>query len=223
MKLISTLLLASALALAGQAQAELVAKDWATSGDALLTYDVVNQTNWVDLTVTMGHSYNEVESLLQTEYLGWRLPSEAEVFSLFNAAFESSINSMWQVDGSVWVDKTSGNADEVIAYNNATVFTDLFGTGTAEYAYGLYKAADGTLRMMGVYDDGGTRARIFGMDYTKDYNYTVNVAHPQFATMLVANNVELPEAPVEFQSVPVPASLGLLTIAMAGMRLRRKK
>jgi len=143
---------------------------------------------------------------------------------LFYSAFDSSIDTMWQVDGSVWVNESSANADEELLYSNASVFAELFGTGSDQYAYGLYKGDNGTLGMMGVFDgenNGDTAARIYGMSYIKNYDYTVDVAHPQFATLLVANDIELPDAPTEYQSVPVTASFSLMLFGLAGMRKRK--
>lgn len=219
----SLTLIASLLALSSMtANAELIAKDWASNGDDLLSYDTASGLNWLDLSLTIDSSFTEIETRLDTDLIGWRLPSKVEVASLFTSAFSENI--AFNADGSKWVYST-GNASNVNSYNDAENFASLFGNyglnGT-KYAYGLYKDDTDTIRMTGAYLDSTDGARIYGMDYTNTYEHLENAGHLQFGVLLVANNMNLPEAPTELTQVPVPASAGLLALAMFGFSARRK-
>ena len=198
------------------ASAELVPKDWATTGDQLISYDTKTNLNWLDLSFTLYTSYNEVLALLDTDLSGWRLASETEVATLFNSSFTTPLS--FYADGSTQVLAGTDSFDESV---NFTSFFGSYQLNNNGYAYGLYKDDADVLRMTGVYAT-ESKNSIFGMDYTKDYEYAIDVKHEHFATYLVSNDMTLPDAPVEL-TVPLPASVGLLGLALAGFGLRKRK
>ena len=219
----SILAIASLLALSSMtANAELIAKDWASNGDELLSYDTVSGLNWLDLSLTINSSYSEIEARLNTDLSGWRLAKTIEVDSLFASAFSEDI--AFNVDGSKWVYST-GDASNVSSYNDAENFASLFGNyglNNTKYAYGLYKDDTNTIRMTGAYLNSTDGARVYGMDYNNTYAHLETAGHLQFGVLLVANDMNLPEAPPELTDVPLPASVALLALAMVGFSARRK-
>ena len=66
------------------ASAGLISTDWKEANDELVTLDEATGIEWLDLTETMGLSINEVSELLDTTYLGWRLPTFDEVLNLYS-------------------------------------------------------------------------------------------------------------------------------------------
>ena len=204
------------------ANAELIAKDWASQGDELLSYDTVSGLNWLDLSMTIDSSYNEISARLNTDLDGWRLPNSIEVASLFASAYSEDIT--FNADGSIWV-YSSGDASNTQSYNDASNFSSLFGNyglNDTTYAYGLYKDDEGILRMTGTYLNSEDGARIYGMDYNNTYAHLENSGHLQFGVLLVANDMNLPDAPPELSNVPLPGSFALLTLAMLGFSTRRQ-
>ena len=75
------------VAIGTSANAELIVRDWQSSGDAALTYDTVTGLEWLDVTVTAAQSWNEVTSLLITggTYDGFSFATEQQVAGLFDA------------------------------------------------------------------------------------------------------------------------------------------
>lgn len=220
--LLALVISASTLASA-TVNAELVAKDWASIGDELLSFDTNSGLNWLDLSMTLGNSYNDVEIRLSSDLAGWRLPNKAEVESLFESAFSGQLS--YNADGSVWVYE-SGDTLSSASYSDGEHFASLFGNyglNNTKYAYGLYKDDIGTIRMMGAYLNADDGARIYSADYNNTYEHLADAGHLQFGTLLVANDMNLPEAPPELVSAPVSASFGLFAIAMAGFGFRRKE
>lgn len=67
--------------------AELLERDWQTSGDGLLTYDTATGLEWLDVTLTVNMSYNDVTAQLGTggTYAGFVHASETQIVGLFDA------------------------------------------------------------------------------------------------------------------------------------------
>jgi len=78
----------TALILSTNVNAALVAADRFVSGDGLITQDTETGLEWLDLTETVGMSYNSVTSELGDGGLfeGWRYATAVETFSLFDSA-----------------------------------------------------------------------------------------------------------------------------------------
>lgn len=105
------------------AGAALVAADWLAAGDGKLTQDTLTGLQWLDLTLSNNHSYNDI----RTNYLGagqqfegFRYATGAEVYGLFvNAGI-----------GATWETPAGGGF-----YTNANAFQELVGI-TADDYYG---------------------------------------------------------------------------------------
>ncbi len=83
---ISAAFLGAALSL--PAQAAVVSADWLAAGDGLLTRDVVNGLEWLDLTQTRGVSFNEAlaDTAVGSRFAGFRIPTLDDLFGLYGEA-----------------------------------------------------------------------------------------------------------------------------------------
>jgi hypothetical protein len=70
------------------AHATLLSTDWKTAGDNFVTVDTNSKLEWLDLTQTSNHSYNDVVANLGTGGLfeGWTLATESDVNTLLTHA-----------------------------------------------------------------------------------------------------------------------------------------
>lgn len=213
-------------AFSGMAQADLVATDWKTSGDALATLHEETGIEWLDLTQTDGMSIQEV--IDQTNqggtFEGWRLPTFDEIDTFVRYAFNGKLpaNST-QTQG--------GNINEPV-YRN---FTDIMGlthtAGDRRHSLGLGADDNGSIYSFGVlgYTSGGTST--FFRSGHSEASYTFDTARPEAGVYLVSDggvtyssindptlNARNPNAPIN----NVPA-MGLAGLAFAGLAFRRKK
>ena len=93
--------------------AAIISVDWKTPGDNLVTRDTDSGLEWLDLTVTVGRSANDIRSqiLAGGEFDGWRFANAFHVEGFFNAF------------GGFSIDPTTG----VSAYNGwSTINNGLF-------------------------------------------------------------------------------------------------
>jgi len=69
------------------ANAELIERDWQSTGDAALTYDTETGLEWLDITLTAAQSWNEVASQLITGgiYDGFSFATEEQTLGIFGA------------------------------------------------------------------------------------------------------------------------------------------
>lgn len=77
------LALAVGVLFSSAAQAELVSTDWLANNDSKATLDTKTGLEWLDLSETRGKSVAQVQALLNTEYSGWKIANEQQVFELF--------------------------------------------------------------------------------------------------------------------------------------------
>lgn len=135
------LLTAALLTLSFASHAELVSTDWKTEGDALATLDTETGIEWMDLSETDGMSINTVLSMTSSggKFEGWRLPTDDEVLTLFDAAFTGTF-------------VTSANTSARKFKEQILAFHELFGytSHNIDRAYGLYEKEDGAVKMIGV-------------------------------------------------------------------------
>lgn len=83
----SIVLGASVLTLSTSVNAAIISADWQSTGDNLITQDTASGLEWLDLTVTVGMSYDAVSAQLGTggAYEGWRYATTSEVIGFFDA------------------------------------------------------------------------------------------------------------------------------------------
>lgn len=117
-----------------QASAAFVTTDWKIVGDKSATLDTDTGLEWLNLSNTVGKSVNEIESMLETDYVGWRLPNRSEVRSLIVRFFD--LEASEEVN-------TGATSRE-----NADRFKSLFGNG--ENAVGLFYGLDGYVSTAGI-------------------------------------------------------------------------
>lgn len=80
-------LAATALVLSTNVNAAIISTDWLTSGDNLITQDTDSGLEWLDLTATLGRSYNDISSKFSTgnEFSGWRYATSNELAGFWDA------------------------------------------------------------------------------------------------------------------------------------------
>jgi hypothetical protein len=212
------------------AQAELVSTDWNNSGDSLATLDTQSGLEWMDFTETKGLSITDVSALLDTTYDGWRIPSFSEISTLFT-----------NINGNITTSEDSGNYyGGLLMTETANLVHNLFGkTGynkgrydEQHFSQALHVSADGESAMLGTFvnftSEGSDNFIYYNhptsnIDY-RDPGYGVFLVSDGGTTLSSINNPDLNanniNAPVN--QVPLPATLGLLGVAMAGLSFRRK-
>ncbi|MEZ6318102.1 MAG: hypothetical protein R3B49_05005 [Phycisphaerales bacterium] len=102
-------------ALAPLASADLTSRDWAASGDGLLTFDADSGLEWLDWEYTNNRSYADVSSQLGAggEFEGFRYATEDEMRGLYEHA------------GAVYIDPVDGGDSGNIPANE--LLADLLG------------------------------------------------------------------------------------------------
>jgi len=217
----------SAIALASlNVSAEIVATDWKVVGDSKSFVHVETGVEWLRLTETKGLSLNQMINLLSSDFNGWRLATRNEVNVL-----------MTEITG---LDMSGEDSHFYGGFNSsthatATVLSDTLGYTTGQYSYGLFQD-DGTVFMSGggIKNSSNTYNEI--QDDMTSVSYTIDFVSPDYGIFIAsdggetltsqndpsinANNVNNIVPPA---SVPLPASLGLLGLALFGMRFRRRE
>jgi len=82
-----TIISACLISFSVNASADIISVDWETPGDGLITRDTNSGLEWLDLTVTVGRSANDIRSqiLAGGEFEGWRFANAFNVETFFNA------------------------------------------------------------------------------------------------------------------------------------------
>ena len=88
--LIKPLAIASLIASSAAQALPIVEADAFTSGDNKAAYDASTGLTWMDFGVTNGKSFNQVVSELNSTYANWRLPTDAEVNTLWSRLFSEN-------------------------------------------------------------------------------------------------------------------------------------
>ncbi len=157
------------LLLSLDANAVLIERDWRTANDSLLTYDPATNLEWLDVTVTAGLSYNQVNDQLGSGglYEGFTFASKQQILSLFSAVDLQEIPNDVSTEGdkiqtllSFWGvtwDLGTGERTEFLTANTT-------GLSPAEHWSGrvfwLDSGFTGVSAEMYVYDDNFTGAGI---------------------------------------------------------------
>ena len=68
------------------ANSAIISVDWKSNGDDLITRDTTNNMEWLDLSLTLNLSWNEVWTELGAggQFEGWRMASKGELTQFFN-------------------------------------------------------------------------------------------------------------------------------------------
>lgn len=179
----------------GAANAELVESDYMTTGDNLAFTDTRTNTTFLDLSVTLGKSIEEVSAQLITggSYDGWYLATPEQIDELF-----FSITGTY-AEGS----KTTLRYTDVNAFRSVSIDTD-----TTTVAYGIYENHNGNVHMMGSTTYRSTSYNNYVRSESLDWS---EITHGVF---LVKSDAQLSDVPVPFMGF---AGLGLLALG-----LRRK-
>ena len=194
MNIFKKVLLVGAIVLASAgANAELVNSDWSTSGDGSSVYDDVSGLTWLDLTVTEGMSYSDAGDVIGVRYATW-----TELDTMVNSYFGHQLNNIG--------DPTEVNISLVANWMN------LFGSTTQDglQSNGYITRDNGTIsdfQILNVTD--------YAHIWQANDDMFVSGTTP-FATYLIV------EPSGSNTNEPLPASLGLLTLAMIGFSARRK-
>jgi hypothetical protein len=234
--------LASILALSSvAANAEFIKGDWKVVGDNLSVVNTETGLEWLSLTQTDGLSISEVSNLLSTTFSGWRLPTKDEV----NAILTSSMGADAVVAGTTTLEITQESLENAITFENAlgtTWLGNTRGSYNTHYSYGHYYddptdlSSDIYFGGVKYYSDGGIKYesdepinvnlaahRVRAEGYTFTHNaYGVYLVSEGGTTLSSINNPEINTVGYGSTSVPLPTTLGLLGLAMAGLSLRRK-
>lgn len=202
------------------ANAAFISTDWKSVGDKSATLDTSTGLEWLDLTHTFGKSYADVASQLSTTYVGWRLPTYAEIVKLTTNIFSPY-----------------GKSPYVANFTSSTAvaqFKAMFGSSNySAYQVGFFKDASGTVRVTGMSD---SLKHMYGLYHP--YSYSVNGVGTGHGVWLVSDggttlsskedptlNINNPNAPVHQQpvaDVPVIAGAGLLGFFIFMFGVRRK-
>jgi hypothetical protein len=215
-------LLTATIALIGMsslANASFVSTDWKVKNDGLATLDTVSGLEWLDLSETQNKNIEFVHARLDTDYIGWRLPTMSEVHSLTVKAFPTIDQSF---DGWVYNIQT-----EVSRYQS---FFGFVNERTFKSTGLRYYRDNGSITGFGVnFDPNSDRAWITpnktghtlspnspasygGVFLVSDGGTTLSsIANPS----LNGNNSSAPSA------VSAPLALGLMSIGMLAFSRRK--
>jgi hypothetical protein len=188
----------------GSAQAELVDRDYLTSGDALLTYDTVNQLEWLELSLTNNMTLAQADAL----YTDFNLPTSVQVDDLFNQVFVGFITTGGGSNYSL-----SSGYEYASRTAEITQWHSLFApSGGYNIAYGYYTDENQVMRLMGARSN-EVSSLIVGPD--NGIVYLTEVTNSYIGTYLVRNA----------SAVPVSAHfLGLLALlGMFGVSVKRRQ
>jgi hypothetical protein len=229
MKLLIKIFVISAIALASMsANAELISTDWKNTGDSLATLDDKTGIEWLDLTQTMNMSIDHVESLLDSTFSGWRIPTRSEVSKMFynyspetssvadNETYEQTSKSSAQLFESLFGGADHGNANK--ASLGMYLNTDKSSLGGYNVIY-----AGVTYGVNNYEENGG---------YIVDSRDLSNVTSTQLSYMGVylvsdggttLSSINDPSINAGSANVPLPATAALLGLGLLGFGARGKK
>jgi hypothetical protein len=227
-KNLNYILIISAIVFASMgANAELIATDWENDGDSLSTLDESTGLEWLDLTQTDNQSYKNVSDQLDTNFNGWRFPTEGEILTLFENIAQEPI-----------IIGANNYRNNTAVYNNAVSTTKLFGRtyedGGNVYLRGAYKADDDSYDWSGItISKNTTYYNLYIYHGQNSYSeYNNNITRGVFlvsdggTTLSSVNNPSLNinnlNAPINQASVPLTATAFLMGLGLTGL-MRRKK
>lgn len=211
--------------LSSQAQASFVHTDWKTEGDSRATLDTSTGIEWLKLNETSAGSsktYLTVLSQLDTTYLGWRFPTEAELGLMFRnllGAPYGFAEDQTLVNQSITI---SGAAKTLMH----TYFgTNYGGTGSVGVSYGWFQREDGNgWGGAGRWDSGFNIVKELNQSRSYTGVYLVNDGGVTLSSVQDPTlNINNPNAPVNVADVSTPLGSTLFAaLFLVGMRVRRQ-
>lgn len=160
------IILSICLGITFQANAALIEADY-QSGDNNAVFDTVTGLTWLDLTLTVGLSYEDAEAFDNDYRYATNLEVE-QLFSPFDGANFLSIG----------IAPTVSEPYASLAHE----FAQLFGTNLGLYSYGLYEDENNELKDAGVYLNSPT-PNVYGTDLvfsSEAYRTTGNIIRGTF-------------------------------------------
>lgn len=197
----------------GQAHAEFVHQDYASSGDNLVSYQTETNLQWLNLAVTSGLTIEEAIGKTGGggEFAGWHLATDAEVESLMQFMFPSR-----QFDGDVVTSKVAFPATQAEAANWGS-WLGTVGTPTSWLSFGqYYRAETGQLLLSGLRK---TLATAVYEDYSASATLIPIAAAGVFLVKTGNTNVEQDG---NLNDVPVPLFSSVLGLMLL-MGVNRKR
>lgn len=226
-KILSAVLLTCVIAIAvcsSYSHAGLIT-DYSLDSDTRIVTDSGNNLEWLQWSVTRGQSLDDALRDYASE--GWVLASGAQMVELFNTFELSYDNFVWQDGVSNRFDSPQ-DVDIESADDRELIFVSLFGDTIGrlgwQYSGALFGfgSNDNTFHWAQVSDDWGYS---FPGDAPSPYqegenriefNYSnVGFFRSQLGVALVR--------PADSSAVPEPSAIALISLALVGMALRRRK
>ena len=208
----------SALILSSSVNAAIISTDWQAADDNLITQDTNSGLEWLDLTVTVGMSYDAVSAQLGVggDYEGWRYATTSELIGFFDAfGGDSGYYSGWST-------QNNGLFDVIAPY-----WGDLFCSN-----YSSCPTGEGYSQVIhnGIFSDASNATR------SQIYDRPVN-GQPDVTTYdnVLVDGIQIPNTIAlegmgsalvrDVSAVPVPAAAWLFGSGLLGLIgvARRKK
>lgn len=188
-----------------------------TANDSFI--DTTTGLEWMDFNVNNHYTFNQVESLLSTEYSGWALATKAQVLELAHNAF-------WGVgySSSEWEAKQGFLDAKYTTYNGS--FDDImsamgidYDVGASFHINGWFYTADGSLASMSIIDikEPGERDEVKLSDSSSDIEWLKARRAFEWSTMLVKSDA------TPNQNIPEPSMLAIFGLGIMGFASRKFK